>query len=271
MRQTASDAFSIEARNISFESENVIHNDEGARALGYSAGLVSGATVYGYLTRAAVARHGLAWLEGHQTKVAFLQPVHHGDDLLVEAGPAPEDPADVWGLRALKGGQPAAVMETALPRRLPGPDRRGDFQALPAGGQRPAFDWDAVVVGRPLRALVQTPDLQTHRDWCHSVQETLSLYDEGDHPPLHPSWLLQQANEVVKRHFRMPPWIHVSSRILTRRAPRVGHRLEVRGIPLEKWEKGVHRFARLYVVMETPEGPAVEVEHKAILEVLPRG
>jgi hypothetical protein len=47
----------------------------------------------------------------------------------------------------------------------------------------------------------------------------------------------------------------------------VGKAIEVRAVPIEKWEKKGHQFLRLYVAMFMNGALAVEVYHTAIFQV----
>jgi hypothetical protein len=100
------------------------------------------------------------------------------------------------------------------------------------------------------------------------VSDPLPIYKAQD-SPVHPGLILQAANNVFGRHFILNPWIHTESRILTRDALRVGKPVEVRAIPMEKWEKKGHQFIKLYVAMIGAQGVAVEVYHSAIFKVRP--
>ncbi len=50
------------AHNTAPDSENRIHDNQTAAALGFRAGLVPGVTVYGYVTVPVTERYGADWL-----------------------------------------------------------------------------------------------------------------------------------------------------------------------------------------------------------------
>ena len=264
-------AYAIRARNISVNAENAIHNDEGARSLGFAGGLVSGVTVYAYLTRPLVARFGTEALEGTTQRTAFFAPVYEGDALRIESTTAPESLAHAVRVQAAKAdGEAVALLEVERPALLPEPAALPAFQPRGPEEERPRFAWDAVAPGRAFRGFLWRPAAEEQRAWCESVQDDLPLYREGARPPCHPGWVLQQANQAISREFRMTPWIHVSSRIVWRGLPRVGEAIEVRAEPRETWEKDGNRFVLLHVALAAAGRPLLEIAHKAILQVASR-
>src|SRR5215470_9563589 len=75
----------VRARNLSRDSENRIHDDEVARRYGFAGGLVTGTTVYAYLSHPLARVWGQAWLEGGTARIRFRCPIYEGDLLRIEA------------------------------------------------------------------------------------------------------------------------------------------------------------------------------------------
>jgi hypothetical protein len=264
--------WTVRARNISVNAENRIHDDAGARRLGFAGGLVSGVTVYSYLMRPLLERFGEEALAGATSRAAFFQPVYEGELLTIETTAGiPANPEPAVSARALReDGEAVAVLEWTRPRALPVPETPPAFDPLPAGAERPPFSWEAVVPGRAFHGFAWRPGADDNRRWCESVEGALPLFQNGERPPLHPGLVLQQTNQTLTREFRMEPWIHVSSRIVARAALRTGDEIEVRAVPVERWEKAGDRFARLRVALVRAGRPALEVDHKTIVQVAPR-
>ena len=78
------------------------------------------------------------------------------------------------------------------------------------------------------------------------------------------------ANQVLVRQFVMPAWIHTGSDITFRRLLRVGEEIEVRAVPLEKWERKGHHFLKLHVAYVARGALATEIDHTAIFRVAQR-
>ncbi|MEE8041299.1 MAG: hypothetical protein V3T15_00735, partial [Pseudomonadales bacterium] len=68
----------------------------------------------------------------------------------------------------------------------------------------------------------------------------------------------------------LPAWLHASSEIRFRRLLRVGQEIEIRTVPLEKWERRGHQFVRLYVAMWCDDQISTEVLHTAIFKIAER-
>jgi acyl dehydratase len=75
----------VTAHNDAMDSGNPMHVDETARAMNFKAALVSGVTVFGYMTHALVSYFGAAWLERGCMQVRFRRPVYAGDSLWIES------------------------------------------------------------------------------------------------------------------------------------------------------------------------------------------
>src|SRR5262249_41674205 len=79
--------YDVAARNLSHASENKIHDDTVARALGFSAGLVPGAEVLAYACHTVVGYWGRAWFERGEVSCRFNKPVYDGHRCRVTARP----------------------------------------------------------------------------------------------------------------------------------------------------------------------------------------
>jgi len=262
----------VKARNISVNAENRIHDEEGARGLGFAHGLVSGVTVYSYLFAPLLRRFGPEALESAVVRTAFFAPVYDGEDLLIGPdGPVTEKLAEPVRMRARRAsGEPVATLELSRPPVMPEPASLPGYAPREAKDERPAFSWERVIPGRAFHGFAWAPGIEEHQRWCASVGADDPVFRESPLPPLHPGLILQQANQSLTREFRMNPWIHVSSRIVVRDALRAGDAVEVRAMPVECWEKKGDRYARIQAALVRNGRAAVEIDHKTILEVSPR-
>jgi hypothetical protein len=138
----------------------------------------------------------------------------------------------------------------------------------PAGpGERHPIAWDVVIPDQPLRAFHWRPTREEALTWCDDTQDSSAIFSEGPTPPLQPGMMLQAANRVFAEHFVLGPWIHVSSRVVHHELLRAGDAVEVRAVPLRKWEHKGHHFMELYVAMLNAGVLAQEVYHEAIFQV----
>ncbi len=259
----------VQTVNVSINSANKIHDDSVAAAYGFSGGLVAGTLVYAHMTTPLVEALGERWLDGSVSELRLLQPAYDGEWLDVSGEPRPADDGAPGYRVAVRNaaGVELAALETVLPETLPPLDALSGMQPADVTGEAVPITWDAVHVNEPLRALSWQPDRADHEAWCDAAGDRLSVYRAGDAPRIQPGRVLQGANQVFSNHYQLNPWIHTGSRIVQRAPLRLGDPIEVRAMPLEKWERKGHQFVKLYVVFLNGGAPAVEVYHSAIFRV----
>ncbi len=259
------------ARNSIDDPRKKMHDPDVARRLGFAGGLVPGTVLYAHMLHPLVARFGDEWFGPHVCDLALLKPVYDGQPLALHIAPA----ADAAHPRALRveardeSGQAVAHMTTAVPDPLPGPDGRHALPPAPPPPERLPVTWERIVVDRPLAAEPWTPDAGMQRGFCAEADEAQAIYTDGAAPPVHPGLVVRRANDVLVRQFQMELGIHVASRIVQFRAPRIGHTLEVRALPLEKWRRRGHEYVKLLVSMLAEGAVWVELQHTMIFR--PRG
>jgi hypothetical protein len=258
----------VTTRNTSARSDNKIHDDREAKRYGFKGGLVPGTALYAHLTRPIVARHGAAWLERNSGELALLKPAYEGERLEItvqEDAPGRDHPAHRASIADSKQTL-LATLDTAMPGHLAAPDPWSRIVPERTEAPRIPIGWDAVKVGEPLRALAWGQTVAQQEEWCAGVSDDLPIY-RGAGAPVHPGLILQAANRALGNHYVLAPWIHVGSRILTRRALRIGQTAEVRATPIERWEKKGHQFFKVYVALVVDDEALAEIWHTAIFTV----
>ena len=75
----------LKAHNDAADTGNPMHDDEAARAMGFSGAVVPGVTVYGYITHTFVECFGNEWLTQGYCQVRFRQPVIADEEILLRA------------------------------------------------------------------------------------------------------------------------------------------------------------------------------------------
>jgi len=255
--------YQVRTHNASEHSENRMHSDEVARQFGFKGALVPGVTVFAHMTQPLVARYGEAWLGGAIAEVFFAKPAYEGELLTVSARPNTNG-AGHEVVCSNEEGIELARMTSLIPGAAPAVDPRSDIAPAPPAGERPLVTWDLMEVGKSFPALAWAPTTADNVQWCADVRDDLPLYRSGDNAPLHPGFVLRQANFVLRNRFTLPAWIHTGSRIVFHRPLRVGHAYEVRAIPEEKWERKGHQLVRLYVAIRAGDETVAEVIHSAI-------
>ena len=85
--------WSVTARHLPEHADNLIHPDDGARAIGFGGALVAGTTVHAYLVHPIVEAWGADWLAEGTSTIEFLAPVEAGDR--IDCVPVPADDGSV--------------------------------------------------------------------------------------------------------------------------------------------------------------------------------
>ncbi|MGI9325180.1 MAG: hypothetical protein ACR2PZ_08185 [Pseudomonadales bacterium] len=265
--------YSVVARNFSEAHDNKIHSDEIAKKYGFLGALVPGVAVFGHLVHPLVSQYGERWLSQSLSNVRFAKPAYHGDQLTIEHALISEqdrkqsrewrDVAFSDRSQATARDEVISTLDSALPEQLPQAIEVAWNQhgCKPAG--RPEMNWDNVVPHQPYQSWEWHIDAQSNRTAAEEVADDSSIYAEFVHPHL----ILSSANGALTREYMMPAWIHVGSELCLRSALRVGDRVTVRAMPLEKWERKGHQFLRLYLSYHRGGELTTEIVHTAIFRV----
>lgn len=250
----------VVARNYVSDSENRIHSDDVAKKYGFHGALVAGVAVYGHLTYPLVKQFGTRWLGHSVTSVRFLKPAYDGETLSI--GLARDQSGYVSSCRNAEGVL-LAELQSTMPDALPEPMNPACFAVPCKPHERVEIDWDTVQPMQPFTPWHWQITEDLNRTFARQVADDLPVYHEAAHP----HWLLATANRALVREYVMPAWIHVGSEIRMHRVLKVNETVEVRAIPLEKWEKKGHQFIRLYLSYTRDNELTTEIFHTAIFRM----
>ena len=258
-------AHTLTAHNDAAASANKIHDDTVARQYGFRGGLVPGVSVYAYMTYPLVHSFGEAWLTRGTTQVQFAKPIYEGDQVTVMSTvntvAGSEMRFDLASTNA--EGVTCGVGTATLPTASGTEPDPAEIPMGPRQAPRVPISWDAVVVGQPLPLLTLTVTQQDNEEYCHTHADDLGLY-RGTRGFVHPGILLRQCNRIFSEHFILGPWIHVASDITTYRPCQVGEALEIRGGPVQKFEKKSHEFVVLDILIRAAGEAVQRVKHTCI-------
>ncbi|MFU8814441.1 MAG: hypothetical protein ACNA7W_03785 [Pseudomonadales bacterium] len=254
------ETYHVVAANYSEASENRIHSDEVAKKYGFQGALVPGVAVYGYLTHPLVERFGERWLGQSIGNVRFLKPAYAGDQLSITLE---EHDAGYRARCCNEAGTLLAELDTELTDTLPAAENQNVFAADAKPAERVLMEWDSVIPNQPFLPWHWQITEDGNRTYAERVSDDLPVYRTAAHP----HWLLGIANYALVREFIMPAWIHVGSEIRFRRLLKVGDTVEVRAVPLEKWERKGHQFVKVYLAFHRDSELTTEIFHTAIFRL----
>lgn len=228
-----------------------------AQRYGFRGGLVPGATVYGYVCRALLARLGPGWVEDGVARIRFLSPCYDGDELVVHLSPdggfevGVGERTCVVGSASVPSGEPDGIEPMAIPA---GP--------IPPRHERPAASEETLAAGRLLGSVTLPVDPDTAAAYLTRIGEPSPWYAaEG---VVHPGLLLEGANRVLMANVVLPAWLHVETDMRHLRRLSVGEEVEVRARVAAEFERKGHRFVRLDVSWVAYDEPVAYGAHTAI-------
>ena len=258
----------ILALNDAESSENQIHSDDVARRYGFSGALVSGVNVFGYLTQPLVRHYGAAFLERGMMDVLFLKPAYQDNLLSIRT----ENLSQESTLRSHvtsaynEDGTLLAKLESWLPFELPEISPRAAMTQGAEISSRPEVSWDAIQIEQPAPALLWQPTAAENKTHVEVQRDRATLYQAAE-ALIHPYYLLEMCNQVLKNLYVMPAWVHTGSKMVLRQGLKIGQDIVIKAVPIKKWDRKGHEFIRLYVVFLVADEVALEVEHTAIYKL----
>ncbi len=260
---------SLTAFNTATSSENKIHDDEVAGALGFGGGLVPGVDVYAYLCQPAVAHWGIDLLTRGRLSTRFGTPTYDGQrvDVVAELD---DDGVLLAGVHPAGGSGPAAERSPAaiLEARLvdePAPAPTVATAPRPAPEDRPPASPTTLAAGTVLGTFRFAMDADGQAAYLADIRDEDSPVTELG--LLHPGVLLRRANDALAETVLLGPWIHVGSTIHNHAPVAVGEEIEVRAVVTANSERKGHRFVDADVVILGSDGSTrTWIEHTAIYE-----
>lgn len=229
-------SWSTHAINLPEHAGNPIHTDAGAQAAGFDAAIVAGTTIYAYLTRPPAAGWGESWLTGG------------GGELRLKRAVLDKEQVD-----CVIGGADAPVVEATV-----GGEVRATFELWPEAVAPPMRDGDEL----------PSIELQLTPQWCdYGVRsgDDLGLY--GELGVAHPAMWPSLANEVFVRHLVDGAWVHTRSRIWHQGVARVGQRLTIRSVVVDRFESRAGERAIVDIEMFADDEPVARLEHEALVRL----
>lgn len=245
--------YTVVARNLDPAADNRIHDDDVARAFGFSGALVPGVEVFAHATAPLVAAWGADLFDGGRVALRFRRPVYDGETVVVSTAPADD------GL-ALAVTGPDGVVRAVGTAHPPAPCPPLDLDRYPVAplpvpllpDPRPG----------PFGTVEVPGDAREAVDYAAAVADPSPLYREGG--LVHPGLLLRLVNLALMSNVELGPWIHTASdcRFLAR--PTVPTTATVRSVVTGTSRRGAHDEVTYDAVVLLDDRPVLQVAHTAL-------
>ena len=253
--------YRVRAHNPDTASENRIHSDDVARDYGFEGGLVPGVIVHAYMTRAAVDRWGLPWLERGTTTVRLHKPVYDGDDITIDATTTtggldlevrtPEDEIAANGVATLPDAAPSFDLD--------------DYPTAPLPDDRPPAGPESLAKETVLGTFEVGFRADRAHEYLDMISDDCAVY--RTERVAHPGWLMLTANYILGSNVRLGPWIHVETEAEHLGLVRDGDRVATRGRVTDCFERKGHKFVELDLLwVANGERQVMHARHVAIYE-----
>ncbi len=254
------------AVNRATKSGNPVHDDRAAKQLGFTSGLVPGATLFAYLVHPALERWQERWLDRGHGSIVLIHPFHATDPVV--AVPKADGPKSYACELRSRDGRVCATGTASIPDvRLAPPFQRDDPPA-PATAHRPvasrtALEWlmRAGMGSLRLSWRSEPPYDQYTRDQA----EMPSCVRPDQRAFANPAFLVNLANRALTANVRLGPWIHTESEVQNFSRLALGRCVDVESSVLDLFERGGHEFCDLQVNVFLKEGePIATIRHRVI-------
>ena len=259
----------VVAHNYAEESTNRIHSDEVASQYGFRGGLVPGVGDYAYMTQPVVEALGSAWLATGSMTAKFLKPVYDGETVTIQCNVTEADPV-CFGVELHNAEDTVCAVGTAgmNGRREPLAADNYPVHPLPAMAERRPATAASLPAGTVLGSLEFTLDLAAlASSYPEKVRDPLPIY-QGPAALCHPSYLLEQANQILAQNVDLGPWIHTGSQVQHYGLARDGDTLSLRGRVADSYIRRGHDFAVLELALFAGDlRPIAHVKHTAVIRL----
>jgi len=264
--------YTVVAKHTGFKSSNRVHANGLPQKLGFRGGFVLGIAIYGYMTRALVARLGEPWLARALVEVKFLKPVCEGDRLRIEtlpvAGGEAENQFKVTAYNESMNNEVTAILTTCVPVPFPEVDAKAGIPPNEWSGPVTRLRaWDSVVIDRAYRTLSHTLTIEDNRTWQRILSDDLPVFAQGEHPPIHPAHVLRQVQLGTNHECITDNAVHCSTKAVIHSLLRVGDPVRLLTVPIAKWEKKQNHWITMYCAIYREDRVCAEIYHTQIFKL----
>jgi acyl dehydratase len=248
---------------------NKIQDDEYARHHGFRAGLVSGVSIFAYMSRPLAEQFGRDWLERGLAEVRFVRPVYEGEEIRVSGSMAGLDKDGTLILDYQAANNQGAVCGTGvaqLPLKAPSPEPSLDD--YPAGRSKlhRAISLESLQVGDSLTPVSADFTWNIHWQYCRkAIRDLHPVYEKT----MHPGWLLGRASQILAANYAIQAWIDVSCRVQSFHVLDEECTIQTRGRVQNKFEHKGDHYIELELAAFAPAGCLAAIRYTAIFRITP--
>ena len=257
---------SVIAFNSAAKSDNLMHNDDYAKAKGFRGGLVPGTDGYGYMTNPAVQAWGGDWLRQGYAEFRLLQPLFQGDPVDNEVIAASDTELQIR--QNMEGAETATATFRA--------SHDLDAAALEPIAEMPATDPDArppaseetLGTGKTLGVIRRRLSSTDAEAVLRELSETAPEY--SDLGAIHPAYQMRMCNWCLSLNVKMRPWIHTGSKVYNFDILPVDQDITARAQILRNYDHKGHQFVEADIrFSDAGDRLLSRVLHTAIWSVRP--
>jgi hypothetical protein len=261
--------YRVKASIDTADFNNRIQDDEFARHHGFRAGLVSGLSVFAYMTRPLVEFAGREWLERGSADVRFVSPVYEGEEIRIGGTVSSEDKEGFLSLEYQAANNQGAVCGIGT-AQLPAtaPVQEPSIDDYPAGRTKPQrlISLESLHVGENLSPIVSEFTWGVHWQYCRkSIRDLHPIYEKA----LHPGWLTGRASSILSANYAIPAWIDVACQVQYFHLQEEECIIETRGRVHSKFERDGDHFIVLDLAVFAPTRCLATIRDTAIFRIAP--
>jgi hypothetical protein len=250
------------------EANNRIHDNEYARRCGFRAGLVSGLSIFAYMSRSLTELLGREWLDHGSAEVRFVRPVYEGEEIRVSGSvtSAPKDGPLLLEYQA--SNNQGAVCGIGTAKQTAAPDPEPSIADYPPGKTRihRPISLESIKKGEALTPVTSEFTWNIHWQYCQkSVRDHHPVYQKA----MHPGWLVNRASRILSVNYAVPAWIDVSTHVQNFHRLEEECSVETRGRIQDKFERNGDHFIVMDLAVFTPHHCLATIRHTAIFRIAP--
>jgi hypothetical protein len=261
--------YRVKASIDTIDSQNRIQDDEYSRHHGFRAGLVSGLSLFAYMTRPLVEFAGRDWLERGSAAVRFIRPVYEGEEIRIGGMVASEDKEGALSLEyqaANNQGAVCGIGTAQLSATPPTPEPTiKEYPASRAKLHRP-ISLETLQAGEILTPIASEFTWNVHWQYCRkSIRDLHPMYEKA----LHPGWLASRAGRILSANYAIPAWIDVDCQVQHYHLQEEECVIETRGRVHSKFERDGDHFIVLDLAVFAPTCCLASIHSTAIFRIAP--